>query len=131
MPQWRKHFFQFFSAHGVNDARQTAIHTAERLEPEPSAIQFEMVIEKLKRLKSPGIDQIPAELIRAGGRTIRSKIHKLLSRFEMRRNCLSNGRSLSLYLFIRRAIKHVVVIIEAYNFCSLRTKFYSTSCFQE
>jgi len=75
-----------------------------------------MVIEKLKRLKSPGIDQIPAELIREGGRTIRSEIHKLLNRFGIRRICLSNGRSQSLYLFIRRAIKHVVVIIEAYHF---------------
>jgi hypothetical protein len=26
-----------------------------------------MAIEKLKRHKSPGIDQIPAELIKAGG----------------------------------------------------------------
>ena len=37
-----------------------------------------MAIEKLKSHKSPGIDQIPAELITAGGRTIRSAIHKLI-----------------------------------------------------
>jgi hypothetical protein len=37
-----------------------------------------MAIEKLKRHKSPGIDQIPAELIKAGGRIIRSEIHKLI-----------------------------------------------------
>jgi hypothetical protein len=37
-----------------------------------------MAIEKLKRHKSRGIDQIPAELIKAGGRTIRSEIHELL-----------------------------------------------------
>jgi mannosyltransferase OCH1-like enzyme len=36
-----------------------------------------MAIEKLKRHKSPGINQIPAELIKAEGRTIHSKIHKL------------------------------------------------------
>jgi hypothetical protein len=46
--------------------------------PEPSASKFEMAIEKIKRHKSPGIDQIPAELIKVGGRTIRSKIHKLI-----------------------------------------------------
>jgi hypothetical protein len=28
--------------------------------------------------KSPGIDQIPAELIKEGGRIIRSEIHKLI-----------------------------------------------------
>jgi hypothetical protein len=37
--------------------------------------EVEIAIEKLKRLKSPGIDQIPAELIQAGGN--RSEIHKL------------------------------------------------------
>jgi hypothetical protein len=32
----------------------------------------------LKRYKSPGVDQIPAELIEAGGETLRSDIHKLI-----------------------------------------------------
>ena len=37
-----------------------------------------MAIEKLKKHKSPGIDQILAELIKAGGRTIRCVIHELI-----------------------------------------------------
>jgi hypothetical protein len=45
--------------------------------PELSAFEFEMAIEKLKGHKSPGIDQIPAELIKAGGRIFRSEIPKL------------------------------------------------------
>ena len=61
--------------HGVNDVRQTDIHTAGPLVPEPSAFQIEMAIENLKRRKSPRIDQIPAELIIAGDRKIRSEIH--------------------------------------------------------
>ena len=36
-------------------------------------------INKLKSHKSPGIDQIPAELIKAGGRTICLEIHKLIT----------------------------------------------------
>jgi hypothetical protein len=36
-----------------------------------------MTTENLKRCKSVGIDQITAELIQAGGRTVRSEIHKL------------------------------------------------------
>jgi len=36
-----------------------------------------MAIEKLIRPKSPSIDQIPAELIKASGRTIRSEIRQL------------------------------------------------------
>jgi hypothetical protein len=43
--------------------------------PEPSAFEFEMTIEKLKKHKSPGIDQIPAQRIKAGGSTIFSEIH--------------------------------------------------------
>jgi hypothetical protein len=43
------------------------VHTAEPLVPDPSAFEVEMAIAKLKRYKSPGSDQIPAELIQAGG----------------------------------------------------------------
>jgi hypothetical protein len=52
---------------------------AEPLVPEPSAIEVKMAIEKLKRHKSPGTDQIPAEMIKEGGGTIRSEIHKLIN----------------------------------------------------
>jgi hypothetical protein len=45
--------------------------------PELRAFGVEMVIEKLIRHKSPGNDQIPAELIQSGGRTFRAEIHKL------------------------------------------------------
>jgi hypothetical protein len=44
---------------------------------EPSAFEFEMAIGKLKRHKSPGTDQIPEELIKAGGSKICSELHKL------------------------------------------------------
>ena len=37
-----------------------------------------MAIEKLKSHKSPGINQIPAELIKTGGRTFHHEIHKLI-----------------------------------------------------
>jgi hypothetical protein len=79
LARWRNHFFQLLNAHGVNDVRQTEIHTAEPLVPEPSDSEVEMAIEKLKRHKSPGVDQIPAELIKAGSRTICSEIHKLIT----------------------------------------------------
>jgi len=54
------------------------IHTVEPLVHEPSASEFELAIEKLTSYRSPGIDQIPAELIKAGGKTIRCEIHKLI-----------------------------------------------------
>jgi hypothetical protein len=58
------------NVHGVTDLRHTEINTAEPLVPELSAFEFEMVIAKLNRHKSPGIDQMPAELITAGARRI-------------------------------------------------------------
>jgi hypothetical protein len=48
------------------------------LVPEPSVLEVELAIKKLKSQKLPGIDQIPAELIKAGGRTISCSIHKLV-----------------------------------------------------
>jgi hypothetical protein len=35
--------------------------------PEPSTAEVEVAIRKLERYKAPGSDQIPAELIQAGG----------------------------------------------------------------
>ena len=51
--------------------------TAKPLVPETSASKFELAIEKLKSHKSPGVVKIPAEFIKAGGRTICYEIHKL------------------------------------------------------
>jgi hypothetical protein len=55
---------------------RTEIHTAELAVLEPSVFGFEMAVEKLKRHKSPCIDRTPAELIRAGSRTISSEIRQ-------------------------------------------------------
>jgi len=77
--KWRKYFSQLFNLHGVKDVGQAEIHTAEPLVPESSVTEVELAIDKLKSHKSPGIDQIPAELIKAGGRTISLEIHKLIT----------------------------------------------------
>ena len=69
LARWRNHFSQPLNVHDVNGVRQTDIHTAEPLVPESSAFEVEMAVQKLKRHKSPGTDQIPAELI---NRTTRS-----------------------------------------------------------
>ena len=66
------------NAHGVNGIGQAETHKAEPLVPEPSVFEVELAIEKLKNHKSPGIDQIPAELIKAGCSTIRREMYKLI-----------------------------------------------------
>jgi len=73
--RWRNYFSQFFNVHGVKEIGQAEIHTAEPLVPEPSASEVELAIDKLKSHKSPGIEQIPAELITARGRTIYLEIY--------------------------------------------------------
>jgi hypothetical protein len=47
--------------------------------PEHSPFEFEIAIARLKEYKLPGCVQIPAELIQAGGETLQSEIHKLIS----------------------------------------------------
>ncbi|PNF23216.1 hypothetical protein B7P43_G02735 [Cryptotermes secundus] len=77
--RWRNYFSQLLNVHRVSAVRQTEIHTAEPLIPDPSPFEVESAIAKLKRYKSPGSDQIPAELIQAGGEILRSKIHNLIT----------------------------------------------------
>jgi hypothetical protein len=43
------------------------MHRAKRLVTEPSVSDIEVAVRKLKRYKSPDVDQIPAELTQAGG----------------------------------------------------------------
>jgi hypothetical protein len=76
--KWKNYFCQLLNVHGVGDVRQTEMHTAEPLVPEPSASEIEVANWKLKRYKFQGVDQIPAGLIQAGGETLRSEIHKLI-----------------------------------------------------
>jgi len=78
LARWRNYFSHLLNVHGFNDVRQTEIHTAEPLVPKPSSFEVEMAIKKLKSHKSLGIDQIPEELIKAGGKKIRCEIHKLI-----------------------------------------------------
>jgi hypothetical protein len=75
---WKNVFNQVLDVHGVYDVRQVDIHTAEPLVPEPSLVEVEVAIGKLKSYKSPGTDQILAELIKAGGETLYSELQTYL-----------------------------------------------------
>jgi hypothetical protein len=55
--------------------RQIGEHTAELLVPGPS----HLVVEIVEKYKSPGSDQIPAEMLQAGGKILVSVIHKLIT----------------------------------------------------
>jgi hypothetical protein len=59
----------------------------------------------LKRCKSPGSDEIPAELIQVGGEILCSRIHKLINFIWNQERLPISERTLSLYKFTRRVIK--------------------------
>ena len=79
LSRWRNYFSQLLNLHEVNYVRQAEIQTAKPPAPKPGTFVVQMATEKLKIHKSPGTDQTVAELIKAGGRTIHSKIHKLIN----------------------------------------------------
>jgi hypothetical protein len=63
----------------VSDVREIDVLTAEPLVPGLSRLEVEIAIAKLKKCKSPGSDEIPAELIQAGDEILLSAIHKQIN----------------------------------------------------
>jgi hypothetical protein len=55
--RWKNVFKQVLNIHGVHDVKQMDMHTAEPLVPEPSLVEVEIAIRKLKSYKSPCTDQ--------------------------------------------------------------------------
>jgi len=102
-----------------------------KLVPEPSVFEVEMVIGKLKRHRSSGIHQTPANCLKQGVEQFARRSINLLIIFRLRRNCLKSVGTRSMYLLIWRVIKQSVVNIEAYHFYQLRTKCYPTSCCED
>jgi hypothetical protein len=126
----RNHFSQLLHVPGVNGFKKTEIHTTEPPASELSAFEFEMAIEKLKGHESPGIDQIPAGFIKAGVEKFTLRSLEILLLFGIRKNCMRSERSRSSYLFTRRVIKQIVVIIEAYLFCQVHSTFFQDPSFK-
>jgi hypothetical protein len=103
--------------HGGSYVRLAEIHTAEPLVPEPSVLEVELAIEKLKSHKSPSINQIPAKLFKEGGRTFRSSIHKLIISIWNKEKLPEDWKESIIIPIHKKGIKQIVIIIGAYNFC--------------
>jgi hypothetical protein len=82
-----------------------------------------MTIEELKSHKSSDIDQIPAELIKARGRTICSEIHKLINSVWNKEELPERWQELIIAHTYKEGDK-----TEAYHFCQLYTKFHPVFC---
>jgi hypothetical protein len=46
LARWRNHFSQLLNIHRVNDVRQTEVHTAESLVPEPVHLRWRWLLKK-------------------------------------------------------------------------------------
>jgi regulator of sirC expression with transglutaminase-like and TPR domain len=109
--------------HNVSDVREIEVHTAEPLVPGPSRFEVE-ITTKLKKYKSPGSDEIPAELIQAEDEILLSAIHKLINSVCNKEEQPDQWKSLLLYQFTKRVTKLTVIIIVGYHCYQLHTQFY-------
>ena len=95
-----------------------------------SNIISECDIGKLKSHKSPGIDEILAELIKAGGGTICGEIHKLITSIWKKEKLPEEWNESIIVPSHKKGIKQILIIIGVFHFCQPLTKFYLASCSQ-
>jgi hypothetical protein len=126
LDRWKNYFCHLLNVHGAGGVRQTETHTAEPFVPEHCASEIEVAVGKLDKYKLPGIDRIPAELIRVGKETLHSEIHKLIKLIWNKEELFHQWKVSVVYLFTKKLLKVTVVIIEAYHCCQLHTEFYPT-----
>jgi hypothetical protein len=118
------------NVHKVSDVRQIEIHTAEPLVlvPKPSP-EFEIAITNLKIYKSPGSDQIPTDVIQAGGEILRSEIHKLINSIWSKKQLSEQWKKSIIVPVYKNSDK-----TDCSDYCGesykIHTKFYSISISQ-
>jgi len=98
---------------------------SKQIVPDPSLVEAEIAIGKLKSYKSPGTDQIPAELIKAGGETY-SEIHRLICSIWNKEELPQQWKEFIVVQIRKRVIRLIAIIIEESPSYQLPTKFYST-----
>jgi hypothetical protein len=125
----RKYFSQLLNVHGVNDVRQTEIHTAEPLVFEPSAFAFELAIGKLKVTNHRVSIKFKQNCFKQGVEQFTKRYINLLfvwNKGELR----EEWKELIIAYIYKTGDKKIVIIIGAYYFGQLCTKFYPSSCSQ-
>ena len=116
--------------HGVKAVGQTEIHTAEPLEIDPSASEFELAIDKLKSHKSPSFDQISAELIKTDGRKICLGVLKVITRIWKKEKPPEEWKESIIVPIHKTGYKRNCSNYRRISFCQPHTIFYPTSCSQ-
>jgi hypothetical protein len=94
------------------------------LVPKPSLVEVEIAVGKLKSYKSPDTDQIPSELIKAGGETC-SEIHRLICSIWNKEELPQQWKESIIVPIHKKGDKTVIIIEESPSY-QLPTKFYLT-----
>jgi hypothetical protein len=95
--------------------------------PEPSAVEFDLAILKLKSHKSPGIYRIPTEMFKAGCRTIRYEIHKHIIAIWKKEELPEEWKESIIVPIYKNIDKTYCSNYRGISFCQLPTKVYPTS----
>jgi hypothetical protein len=96
---------------------------AEQLVPGLSHFEVETAIAKFKRYKLPGSDQIPAELIQAGGEMLLSVIHILINSIWNKEELPDKWKETIIVPIHKKGDKLTVTIIVGYHCYEHHTKF--------
>jgi hypothetical protein len=123
-------FYQLLNVHNTSGVMQIEIHTAEPLVPGPSHLEIEIAIAKLEKYKSPGNDEVSAELIQARGETLVSAVHKLTNSIWNKEEVPEQWKDCYFTSSQKREIKLTVIIIVGYNCYQFHIIFYQTSISQ-
>jgi hypothetical protein len=117
------------NVHDVSEVKQTEIHTAEPLVLGPSHLEVDISIAKLKKYKSPGSDQILAELYQTGGEIVASVIHKLITPIWNKEEMPDKWKESIIVPIHNTGEKLTVIIIVGYHCYQLHTKCYQIPFF--
>jgi hypothetical protein len=121
---WKNCFSQLLNVHRVSDVRQIKIHTAEPLVFLPRSCGVEIPVSSLKNYKSPGSDQIPAELIQAGDEILRSEFHKLINYIWNKEELPGQWKESIIVPLHKKSNKTDCIIIVGYHCYQFYIKFY-------
>jgi hypothetical protein len=86
-------------------------HTAELLESEPTASEVKIAITTLKKYKTSSSDQIPGELIQAGGEILWPEIPKPINFIWNKEKLPDHRKESTILLIYKQDDKMAVVII--------------------
>jgi hypothetical protein len=110
--RWKNSSNHVLNVHGVHDVRQMDIHAAEPLMSEPSLVEVEIAIGKLKSCKYPGTNNIRAKLNKAGGETLYSEIHRFICCIWNKEKLPQQWKESIIVPIYKKAIRLIDIIIE-------------------